>query len=173
MALRFSGSTIKGIREASAKLAAIGVSLSSSEAGAVFLRGAKVIRSQVEAYAPRGVFSKRPGSLKKSIMAKLSPNRKGKPVLAIVKVNFKTSAGITAPHAHFIERGTKPHNIPKDISKSRPLKLFGGKVTRRTVRHPGSKSYPFFRLAVASKRAEARRVILAGLTDLINRTASR
>ena len=70
------------------------------------------------------------------------------------KQNYKNADGSynAAFYAAFVEKGTKPHYIPK-TKVFGTVVAFGGRVMRQ-VRHPGSRATRFMEVALA--RAEAR-----------------
>lgn len=162
---------LRGIQEAGRTLDRIGVAINGPEARAVIMRGAVVMRNEVERQAPVGMDSKKPRTLRRAVVALPLPIRSGQPAGAIVKVNYSAKlAGVpAAPHAHLVESGTKAHIIRAKSGKT--LVLFGGKVFRESVQHPGARANPFFARGTGSTRSQARQVILAGYVKLIEATA--
>jgi hypothetical protein len=55
-----------------------------------------------------------------------------------------------APHAQWIDEGTKPHRIEARRAKVLAFQFAGGMMFRRAVNHPGTKPRPFVAIAMAA-----------------------
>lgn len=160
---------IKGTKEADEKFRKLALVLDPKVVTSVLFNAAKVMRSSVERFAPRGITSKKPGTLKRAVMVRPMAVKAGKPAGAIVIVNYSPRRGVVAPHAHLVEGGTRAH-----IIRAKPghkLKLFGGKIFRESIDHPGSKPNPFFKSGIAASRTQARNFVRTELTNLIEDAA--
>lgn len=135
----------------------------------VLLKAAKSIASEAERLAPVAYSyppsrmsgrstnqDRRPGRLRRSMRAFVWKVVNGVAnVLAAQDVKAEDTY-----YARWVERGTKPHNVGKG-SRRRSERRSGG-------RHPGSKGNSFFRDAVARKRYAARKLIEAGVKEIID-----
>jgi hypothetical protein len=63
---------------------------------------------------------------------------------------FTRSVSSFAPHARFIEAGTKAHRITARRANFLRFEVNGQTMFRRSVWHPGTKARPFLALAMAS-----------------------
>lgn len=155
----------RGFIEAAAGLEASRVALNGPAAGAVMLRGAKVIAERVRQVAPFGIYSKAPGTLKKAVMITSFPPQAGRPAGAVVFINYAPRRGVAAPHAHLANAGAQPHIIRAKDGKD--LVLFGGQVIRKEVQHPGAVGRHFWQDAISDSRLAARKAIREGLAALV------
>ena len=88
---------IEGILETTNRLKQLSNSLKGKAMGDTLLKQAQVIAEDAKDRAPLGLT----GNLKRSLFAKLLPDKTGFPKVAIAAVDRKI-----APHAHLIEFGT-------------------------------------------------------------------
>lgn len=160
--LRGFQATVDGLKRA-------GIAINGTAASAIMLKGAAVIADAARSLAPLGIDTKHPGSLKRAVITVTLSPQAGKPAAALVMVNYKPARGPIAPHAHLVEQGTRAHVIRAKNGKD--LELFGGKVFRASVQHPGAQGRHFFGDAVSSSRLRARVVIREGLAALIEKEA--
>jgi hypothetical protein len=165
------GIEFKGGKEADEKFRRLGLLLDSQQVTNIVYRGAQIVRSGVERFAPKGIDSKKPGTLKKGVMALPMGRKSNKPAGALVLVNYSPRRGVVAPHGHLVESGTKPHLIAGKHGKM--LVLFGGRVIRRSVHHPGAKPQPFFATGVSTTRTPARNFVRDEIAKLIETAAQK
>lgn len=149
------------------------------KAAKIFVFAAQIVgtearnRAPVQAKVTRGfggfTATNFQGRLRSAIVARSLPIRPDRQIGALVKVNYsrKTDAP-TAPYAHLVEFGTKPHIIK---AKNGKYLVFNG-TFRRQVQHPGAKAQPFFKPAVRAKTSEARQYILENVARLIEQEAT-
>lgn len=122
------------------------VSSNTPGVGPLLMNAASLIAEEASRLAPRAVGyesrpDRSPGRLKRSMTAFLGRTMG----LAIAAQDVKVE---DAYYARWIHKGTQPHSIGSGM-------------------HPGSRSQPFFRDAIAAKKAEAREAIKAGLKRLL------
>lgn len=170
----------RGVGDAIKKLAVIAKRLHEPKARQVFLDAAGIIQRRAVELAPTRTrtfleggfestrFSRR---LQKAILTRPLPLNAARPTGAVVFVNYSTKRGPTAPHAHFIESGVRPHQIRPREKAMLKFSVGGRMVFSRGVRHPGATAKPFFRPAVRGRSSDARRHILEGLTKVIEEAA--
>lgn len=109
------------------------------------------------------------GRLRQAIIARPLPIRAESEMGAIVKVNYsRRTDAPTAPYAHLVEFGTKPHLIK---AKNGKYLVFNGTFAKE-VQHPGAKAEPFFQPAVRNKTQDARIYILWNMSALIEQEAT-
>lgn len=124
--------------------------------------GAAPYRKAVKQGAPR-----KGGLLKKSIFIKVKQYPSGVSVAVIgPRVKDKNAKPTTRPrktpevdafYSHMVERGTKPHLMPKPGGKPARMKIAAGQVVS-FVRHPGAAPSPYI--------SKASRVSARGATSL-------
>ena len=130
----------KGGKELQAALNQLPAKIERNVMRSALRQGANVIRNDARQNAPVD-----DGDLKKSI--KVSTRARGGKVTATLRAGDKKVF-----YAHFIEYGTKPHDI---AAKNKKVLVFedGGKATR--AKHPGVTAKPFMRPALDDKSDEA------------------
>lgn len=69
---------------------------------------------------------------------------------SFAKKNITGYVKETAPHAHLIEFGTKPHSLDKGTK--RKVMVINGNPISGNVMHPGSKAKPFMQPAYYAER---------------------
>lgn len=132
----------KTMEEVSRKIKSLVSALEGKDVEDVLLAGARIIRDEAKALAPKGDT----GRLKRSIKAKRGKRRGKLFSVAFCAVDFKI-----APHAPFVEYGTGPR------------KLKSGKSVGQMP------ATPFFRPAIDTKKGEVAQVVNAGLARLIGK----
>jgi len=150
------------------------------KASKILFFAADMIASEARSLAPTRLQSQsgplgttmQQGRLRRAIIARPLPIKADRQIGAIAKVNYSSrTIGVPiAPHAHLVEFGTKPHVI-KAKKPGHFLSLFGGRVFRREVHHPGAQRHPFFKPAVRSKTPAARQYIVENVAQLIEQEA--
>lgn len=139
---------LKGMAELQKFLTALPVNVEKKILRSSLSAGATVIKNEAKKLVPV-----RDGGLKKSIRVSSKATKKGQ---------VTATAKATAPHAHLVEFGTKPHLI---AAQNRSLEI-GGQLVGPVVHHPGAKPHPFMRRAMDTKTKEA-------LTAVANRIKER
>ena len=145
--------SVEGLNELSRKLAKLGPSLAGRELRKSAMYATTTVVKEMKQAAPRGKEPHRtykgrlvsPGFLSRSVKRK-SSYRNGK---ATVTIGVKKEAfyGVM-----FVEKGTKPHVIPKKRSNGawrRNGLSFGGRVVK-SVNHPGASPKPWFKKTFVS-----------------------
>lgn len=141
--------TINGLRELEIKLASMDRKVAGKTLRSAALLATTPALKALKAAAPRGKKLHRtykgnlvaPGFLSRSIKRKTS-YRNG---VARVVIGIKKEA---AYGILFVEKGTKPHRIPK---RGIRRMAFGGKVVSH-VNHPGARAKPWFRKTFEANR---------------------
>lgn len=157
-------SVVTGIEQLKAKLSAMSKALHSEEAQQAYLAAARKIRDEARRQAPisrwpivslwrgsRGSSTARRerGSLRKAIIAFAyrSQAARGQGPGAAAQVNVRWGA-VRAPHAHFVEFGTRAR-LPKQ-GRVMMFPALGGRGWIMTRRAGPVAPNPFFRRAVES-----------------------
>ena len=150
---------IEGLVELAGQLEKLKKTAQGAEVRAALLDGANLISDAAKARAPVAPYATNyrgraiaPGGLKRSLAA--AAGRQFKTFLQAYAFAFKKSA----PHAHLVEFGTKPHTIAPTNKK---FLMFGNLFKRfsKKVQHPGSRPIPFFRDAIRAQRGNVKRLL--------------
>jgi len=100
---------------------------------------------------------------------KLKKSIKYSVVSRATKVKIKS----TAPHAHLVHDGTKPHTIQASSKeKARAGWRWYRGSTRRKVRHPGARAFPFLVEAADNVRPEMIRVTTEVAIEALSQVAN-
>jgi len=123
-------------------------------------QGARVVALKVREIVPVSNRNHK-GKLKKSIGYSVTGHA--------TKVKIKS----TAPHAHLVHDGTKPHEIrarAKETARS-GWRFYHGSM-RRAVKHPGARAFPFFVEAAEQVRPEMETMITKVANEELERVAA-
>lgn len=105
-----------------------------------------VVRKHARRLAPRGkgpaVNSK--GNKRKRLAQSIRTR--------ILKKGMDGAVYATAPHAHLVHGGTKPHNMA--AKGARVFKIGGHIIRTKSLHHPGAKAQPFLTDAAEQSRGE-------------------
>ena len=137
---------IDGLRELDAALRELHSKIAAKWVNAALLAGVKPIRDSA-----RGAVAIKTGALQKSIRITRGKakddNRRDYYVIA----GKRQAGGGGTFYAHFVERGTKPHDI---FSSKGKMMFFGGSYAFH-VKHPGATAKPFLEPAYLQQHAAA------------------
>lgn len=147
---------IKGAAELQRALAQLPAKLEARVSRQALRAGAKIIEQEAKARVPVNE-----GKLRASI--RVSTGIRNGVVNAQVKAGGRKKGDPF--YAHFVEFGTKPHEIKPRRFKS----LFIAGLMRKIVQHPGAKAKPFMKPAFDAKAQEA----VGAVTDYIRKRLAR
>ena len=150
---------IDGLRELDTALRELHSKIAAKWVNAALLAGVKPIRT-----AARGDVPVKTGALQKSIRVTRGKakddNRRDYYVIAGKRVK----GGGGTFYAHFVERGTKPHDI---FSSKGKMMFFGGSYAFH-VKHPGATAKPYLEPAFLQQHAAALNAFAESLRRKLN-----
>jgi HK97 gp10 family phage protein len=157
---------VKGLADLQKFLDQLPVKLERNVMRSSMRQGAKLILNDAKARAPVGppsaknrrLYGGYAGALRDSIRVGTS-GRRGKVTAYIRAGGRNKKTGATVFYAHFLEYGTKAHNIAAKVGG---WLSFGG-VFAKTVEHPGITARPFMRPALDTKGQAAVQAMAADM----------
>lgn len=114
-------------------------------------------------------------SLAERFMTEEAPIKAGQLQQSVVKIRtgkFSFNVYPTAPHAIYVEKGTRPHRIEGKPVLSWFDPKTGMRIFARYVKHPGTKPNPFVSRARKRLKQVALPMLRERLLDLIREKAS-
>lgn len=154
---------LDGLADLNKRLKKLGGKVANKVSRDAVREGAKVVRKEMRAGAPKG----ETGNLRKSIRYRIR-GRKG---------NFRARIGVTSKiyYAWFLEYGTAAHTVPgksKGGNRSNAKVLIDGKVFSK-ANHPGIRPNPFMRRAWDRSQRRTEQAIKSTLWKRIREESNR
>lgn len=156
-----------GVGELNAAFQRVASSLSNPELRKAYLVAGRKIRDVAKLNAPRGRFSREPGSLRKALQTFASRGLKHRERIAAITWVRVTKGSKKAPHAHLVEEGTTGPRSPKHGAFLVFRNQQGQWIRKRRVAAmPASR---FFRRAVESRGPSALQEALEATSQQVDK----
>ena len=156
---------LQGMKELDRMLKQLPRSMSKTVMRNTLKKAAKPIQVEAKMNAPVGAT----GNLKDSIVIS-TKLKKGQRRAAMRLGEVVMYVGSTAPHAHLVEFGIKPHSI---VPKKKNVLASQDAVFGKSVEHPGTTANPFFRTAWDATKDQAYKILQTEVWKELDKSVGR